>query len=109
MKTFTLGTSKSQVLEMIPEQAIHKIHLENKEIALVRSDEFFHTFQSDCPHRGTSLIEGTLTNQGEIICPLHKYRFDIKSGKVKVGSCGDLEIYQNELTEVGLKIWLPEA
>ncbi|TXE14282.1 Rieske (2Fe-2S) protein [Algoriphagus aquimarinus] len=107
MKTFTLGTSKSQVLEMIPERSIHKIHLDEKVIALVRLGEIFYAFQADCPHRGTSLIEGTLTNRGEIICPLHKYRFEIKSGKVKVGSCGDLEIYQNELTEVGLKIWLP--
>jgi len=56
MKTFTLGTSKSQVLEMIPAHAIHEAHLEERVIALVRIGENFHAFQAECPHRGTSLI-----------------------------------------------------
>jgi nitrite reductase/ring-hydroxylating ferredoxin subunit len=106
MKTFMLGTSKSQVLERIPAHAIHKVYLEERVIALVRIGEDFHAFQAECPHRGTSLIRGSLTNEREIICPLHEYRFDVKTGEVKVGSCGDLEIYDTELTEEGLKIIL---
>lgn len=92
---------------MIPEQAIHKIHLDENIIALVRLGECFHAFQTDCPHRGAALIKGWITNQGEIICPLHQYRFDIKTGALKVGSCGDLEVYSTELTDDGLKILLP--
>ncbi|SFB49024.1 Rieske (2Fe-2S) protein [Algoriphagus aquimarinus] len=106
MKTFTLGNSNSQVLEMIYEKAIHKINLDDKTIALVRSGELFHAFQANCPHRGTSLFEGSLTKEGEIICPLHEYRFDMKTGEVKIGSCGNLEIYRTELTENGLKIYI---
>ncbi|SFT73816.1 Rieske [2Fe-2S] domain-containing protein [Algoriphagus locisalis] len=104
MKTFFLGSSKSQVLEMIPEEAIHKIHLDEHTVALVRSGESFYAFQSDCPHRGASLFQGTLTETNEIVCLLHEYRFDLKTGKLKVGSCGDLETYPTELTENGLKI-----
>lgn len=106
MKKFTLGTSKNQVLKMIPANTIHKIHLEQRVIALVRIAENFHAFQAECPHRGTSLIQGSLTDKCEIICPLHKYRFDVKTGEVKVGSCGHLEIYDTELTEEGLKIFI---
>lgn len=104
MKTFFLGSSKNQVLEMIPEEAIHKIHLDEHTIALVRSGESFYAFQSDCPHRGASLFLGTLTESKEIVCPLHEYKFDLKTGELKAGSCGDLEIYPAELTEKGLKI-----
>ncbi|MEB2779489.1 Rieske 2Fe-2S domain-containing protein [Algoriphagus sp. C2-6-M1] len=107
MKTYTLGNSISQVLQMIPEHAIHKIHLDDKVIALVRIGGLFHAFQGYCPHRGASLFQGSLTSEEEIICPLHEYRFDMKTGEVKVGSCGDLEVYQIELTEEGLEIYFP--
>ncbi|WP_339875820.1 Rieske 2Fe-2S domain-containing protein [uncultured Algoriphagus sp.] len=107
MKTILLGSSKSQVLEIIPEKAIHIIHLGELEIALTRIGEFFKGFQANCPHRGASLNQGMLTAEGEIICPLHQYRFDLKTGEVKAGSCGNLEIYPTELTDEGLKIFLP--
>ncbi|UZD22002.1 Rieske 2Fe-2S domain-containing protein [Algoriphagus halophytocola] len=104
VKTFILGESKQQVLEMLSEKSIHKIHLDQKVIALVRSNETFLAFQSECPHRGASLFQGRLTETNEIVCPMHEYRFDLKTGKLKVGSCGDLETYPTELTENGLKI-----
>ncbi|WP_425637032.1 Rieske (2Fe-2S) protein [Algoriphagus yeomjeoni] len=106
MKTFLLGSTKRQVLEMIPECRIHKINLGDQVIALVRSQENFHAFQADCPHRGTSLLEGSLSSEHEVICPLHRYRFNLMTGEVKVGSCGNLEIYPTELTQEGLKVFI---
>ncbi|PZX59771.1 nitrite reductase/ring-hydroxylating ferredoxin subunit [Algoriphagus ratkowskyi] len=106
MGTFTLGKSRGQVLDMIPEWTINKIHVGEQVIALVRIDVNFHAFQTECPHRGTSLIHGSLTDDCEIICPLHYYRFDLKTVAGKVGSCGDLKIYDTELTDEGLKIFI---
>lgn len=106
MQTFTLGKSEEQVLEMIPEKLIHKIHLGEEEIAMVRMGKIFHAFQATCPHRGSSLIEGSLSADGEIICSLHNYRFDLATGEVKASSCSNLEIYSTELTDAGLKIFI---
>ena len=106
MKTFFLGTSKSQVLEMLSEQTIHKVYLGKFEIALTRKGESFKAFQAECPHRGAPLHQGLLTEKGEIICSLHQYSFDLNSGKVQFGSCGDLHIYPTELTDDGLKIFI---
>jgi len=94
---------------MIGSNAIHKIHLEEEVVALVKIGDDFHAFQADCPHRGALLMDGSLVGECEIICPLHEYRFDIKTGEVKVGSCGNLEVYFTELTDEGLKISLPKA
>tara|TARA_R110002020_G_scaffold426926_2_gene636290 strand:+ start:597 stop:941 length:345 start_codon:yes stop_codon:yes gene_type:complete len=104
MKIFLLGSSKSQVLEMISEKEIHKIHLDAHTVALVRAGESFYAFQADCPHRGASLFQGLLTESEEIVCPIHEYRFDYKTGELRAGSCGDLKIYPTELTEKGLKV-----
>lgn len=106
MKTYTLGTSESQVLEMVPDHSILQVHLDDNAVALVRMGEVFYAFQASCPHRGASLLEGSLSGEGEVVCPLHGYRFDIRTGAVKIGSCGNLEIYVTELTEKGLKIFI---
>lgn len=53
MGTFTLGKSRGQVLDMILEWTINKIHVGEQVIALVRIGVNFHAFQTECPHRGT--------------------------------------------------------
>jgi nitrite reductase/ring-hydroxylating ferredoxin subunit len=107
-KIYTLGNSKSQIEAMIPKLVIKKVKVGDRSIALVRMKDEFYAFSSTCPHRGASLIEGSINGIGEIICPLHQYRFDIKTGQVKSGSCGELEVFPCELSEVGLKITLPD-
>lgn len=107
MKKFTLGNSKEEVLKLVPERIIKKVILGETSIGIVRIGEVFHTFQAFCPHHGASLIQGNINSSGEIICPLHQYRFDLKTGQVKSGYCADLEIYPNELTENGLEITIP--
>lgn len=106
-KTYTLGNSKSQIEAMIPKSVIKKVKVGDRSIALVRLQNEFYAFSSSCPHRGASLIEGSINGIGEIICPLHQYRFELKTGQVKSGSCGDLEVFPCELLEDGLKITLP--
>lgn len=107
MKKFTLGNSKEGILKMISEKTIKNVLVGEKKIAVVRIGLDFYAFQSFCPHRGASLIEGNINALNEIICPLHEYRFDIKSGNVKAGSCPDLEIYPTTLTDQGLEIIIP--
>ena len=107
-KTFTLGTSKAQIQKMIPNSVIKKVKVGDRSIGLIQVNNLFYAFSSSCPHRGASLIEGSINGLGELICPLHHYRFDLKTGQVKSGSCGDLEVFPCELLEDGLKITLPD-
>jgi nitrite reductase/ring-hydroxylating ferredoxin subunit len=107
MRDFHLGNSISEVQEMLPEYRIKKVRLGTREIGIVRIGERVYGFSSFCPHRGASLIQGSINVQGEIICPLHQYRFGLKTGQATAGDCADLETYPCELSEKGLKITLP--
>ena len=107
MKKYTLGTSKESIMQMIPERSVKKIILGDKNITLVRVAAEFYAFQGYCPHRGAPLYQGYLNNTNEIICPLHQYRFDIRSGEVKSGACPDLETFPTQLTDQGLEISIP--
>ncbi len=106
-KTYTLGNSKSQIDALIPKSVIKKVKVGDRSIALIRLKDEFYAFSTSCPHRGASLLDGSINGIGEIICPLHHYRFDLKTGQVKSGSCADLEVFPCELGEDGLKITLP--
>lgn len=104
MKNFTLGENKEQVMTMIPDRNIKVVLLGSTRICISRVGENFYAFETHCPHRKAELKQGTVTSFGDIVCPLHEYRFDMKTGDVKSGSCGELKTYQVELTEDGLKI-----
>jgi nitrite reductase/ring-hydroxylating ferredoxin subunit len=107
MKNFELGNSIADVFEMLPEKRIKKVMLGDHEIGIVRIGEKVFGFNAFCPHLGASLISGSVNLSEEIICPLHQYRFDLKTGQCKSSDCSDLQTISCQLTEKGLKITIP--
>ncbi|GAB2617247.1 Rieske (2Fe-2S) protein [Belliella aquatica] len=106
MKTFTLGQNREQALAMIPDKSIKAVQLGKTQVCVSRVAENFFAFESNCPHKKAALKQGWVTGYAEVVCPLHEYRFDMKSGEVRAGSCGELKTYKAELTEEGLKIFI---
>ncbi len=104
MKEHYLGKSKEDALRLLPENKIIEFPIEKESIAVLRTADAIYAFEAFCPHRGASLLQASIHGSEELICPLHRYRFDLKTGQVLAGFCGDLTIYPTELTERGLKI-----
>ncbi|MBV9613427.1 MAG: Rieske 2Fe-2S domain-containing protein [Acidobacteriaceae bacterium] len=42
--------------------------------------------QAECPHKNGPLADG-LVGAGEVICPLHAWKFDLTTGAAVMGSC----------------------
>jgi nitrite reductase/ring-hydroxylating ferredoxin subunit len=108
MKEFQVGKSREEVYDLLPEKRIRKIVLGDTIMAILRLGENFFAFDAQCPHRGASLLQANINGLGEIICPLHQYRFDLKTGQVRSGYCPDLPVFRVRLTEDGLFITLPQ-
>jgi nitrite reductase/ring-hydroxylating ferredoxin subunit len=51
-----------------------------REILLVRRDGTLYALDTLCPHEGGRLSEGPLWEGGTVMCPLHLYRFDPRTG-----------------------------
>lgn len=107
MKEYQLGTNMQEVNQMVPDRRIKKVILGKKSIGILRIGDEFFAFDSQCPHRGADLLQANINGAGEIICPLHQYRFDLKSGQVRSGFCGELPVFQVKLSENGLFVCLP--
>ena len=46
-----------------------------------------YAVQAECPHRGGPLADGLLGG-ATLICPLHAWKFDLKTGEALFGDCG---------------------
>jgi ferredoxin-nitrite reductase len=50
-----------------------------EEVAVFKSNGQLYGIQNNCPHEGGQLSKGRIED-GEVVCPLHGYRFDLKTG-----------------------------
>jgi nitrite reductase/ring-hydroxylating ferredoxin subunit len=51
-----------------------------REVVLVRFEGRLHALDSLCPHEGGRIGEGPLWEGRYVMCPLHLYRFDPRTG-----------------------------
>jgi nitrite reductase/ring-hydroxylating ferredoxin subunit len=58
------------------------IHKE-EEICIVCDSSKYYAFDNLCPHASASLGLGKIKN-GEVVCPLHEYRFNYNTGKCNI-------------------------
>jgi len=62
-----------------------------------------------CPHAGGSLASGYLDAAGNIVCPLHRYKFDTKNGRNISGEGYHLKTYPVELRNDGVFIQIDKV
>lgn len=48
-------------------------------MAVFKNNGKLYGIQNICPHEGGQLCNGWIES-GEVVCPLHGYRFDLKTG-----------------------------
>jgi nitrite reductase (NADH) small subunit len=76
-----------------------------EEIAVFRQrDGRLFATQNRCPHRQGPLSEGVVGG-GQVICPLHAHRFDLKGGAGnEPGEC--LQVYQVKVVDAEIVLSL---
>jgi nitrite reductase/ring-hydroxylating ferredoxin subunit len=103
-KKYTLGSDRAAAIQLLPDGEIKAVQVGGSRICVVRISEEVYAFQHLCPHQSAPLVDGKINAFGQVICPLHHYRFDMKTGDVKSGSCPDLKTYPARLTDQGIEI-----
>lgn len=81
------------------------------EYYLVKVNNELKVFEKFCPHQKANLIDGECKKDGSIICPWHKYAFDLNSGRNLSTSGNTLKTFPTKLEDdmwyVGITIKLP--
>jgi 3-phenylpropionate/trans-cinnamate dioxygenase ferredoxin subunit len=104
MEWLKIFGSEQEARTRIREHKPQLLVARDKRICLVMHDNQFYAVQDSCSHKGESLSKGAVNSLGEIICPLHHYRFGLASGRPTDSACYDLVTYPVKLTDEGLFI-----
>ena len=81
--------------------------IENREVCVYRDQKQLFAFEPTCPHHGASLKEGKCI-EDIIECPLHKYRFSMKTGKNVSGEGYHLSTFPVKVWNEALYIGFPK-
>ena len=84
-----------------------EIDINGKTICLSLHNDTVHACTQKCPHAGGILSEGYLDAMGNIVCPLHRYKFSMQNGRNISGEGYYLKTFPVETREDGVYIALP--
>lgn len=84
------------------------IEINGKKISLGQHNNQVFAFAHKCPHAGGIMADGFIDSIGNVVCPLHRYKFSLDKGRNVTGEGYYLKTYKVEEREDGLYIGLEE-
>ncbi|MBP9097465.1 MAG: Rieske 2Fe-2S domain-containing protein [Ferruginibacter sp.] len=87
-------------------EGIATVELENKKLCIILFREALYACNSKCPHAGGNLAGGYIDTLGNIVCPLHRYKFNLQNGRNSSGEGYFLKTYPVEKRADGIFIKL---
>ncbi|WP_207426307.1 Rieske 2Fe-2S domain-containing protein [Pedobacter sp. SYSU D00535] len=88
------------------EDFIRVVKVEGRQLLLVCHAGSFTVTQSICPHAGAHLSGGWCKN-GKLVCPYHRYEYDLQTGRGAAGQGDYIEIYTTEQRSDGIYVRVP--
>jgi len=86
-----------------------EIQVRGKTICLARPGGKLSACAHKCPHAGGRMADGYLDPAGNIVCPLHRYRFSMETGRNVSGEGYYLKTYKVEERSDGIYIGMEEG
>lgn len=62
-----------------------EIKVGRKKLALIRWNAEWYCLDARCPHQGGPLCNGFVEKSGELVCPWHRFRFNLADGTSNSG------------------------
>lgn len=78
------------------------------ELALFNDAGEFLALDDACPHQGASLGTGTL-HEGRVICPLHSWVFDVRSGRCPRDTHEPVRTYPTRCRDGVVEVMIADA
>ncbi len=81
-----------------------EVTVNSKVVCILSVNNSLGACAQKCPHAGGILSKGYVDAVGNIVCPLHRYKFSIKNGRNTSGEGYFLKTYPVEVRENGVFI-----
>jgi nitrite reductase/ring-hydroxylating ferredoxin subunit len=80
------------------------IDIEGKRLCMTRTEEGYFALDDRCPHAGARFGMGGYCEDAYLVCPVHRYRYDVRTGKGKQGDF--VKTYRAETRKDGVYVAL---
>jgi nitrite reductase/ring-hydroxylating ferredoxin subunit len=94
-KWHKIAASRDELF-LIPAGRIFSTQVSNKNICITLFNEKLFAFASKCPHAGGYFEQGYVDAVGNVVCPVHRYKFNMSNGRNTSGEGYYLKTYPVE-------------
>lgn len=93
----------------IAENGIAVIEVNNKKICVAKFQNEWFGFAYTCPHASGLLSQGHIDMLGNVVCPVHRYRFSVLNGRNTSGEGYYLKHWPVKVEEDGIYVGMEEG
>ncbi len=108
MKWYKIASSLPSDKDLLEENKVARLRVAGKVLFLARHNGKYYAGDNKCPHAGAPLHTGWLDECGHIVCPYHRFTFDIETGQNTSGEGYYIDTYPVEIRENGVYVGIPE-
>ena len=83
--------------------------MDGKKICVAKFKENVFAFAYKCPHAGGLLADGYIDALGNVVCPLHRYKYDMKNGRNVSGEGYYLKNWPVEMRNDGIYVGMESS
>ncbi|MET0394445.1 MAG: Rieske 2Fe-2S domain-containing protein [Chitinophagaceae bacterium] len=80
------------------------VQANGKKLCLARYNDQLFAFAYKCPHAGGIMADGYIDALGNVVCPLHRYKFDLRNGRNTSGEGYYLKHWPVETRDDGVYV-----
>lgn len=88
------------------ENNLAEVQADEKRICIGKYKEELFAFTAKCPHASGFFADGFIDALGNVVCPLHRYKFCMKNGRNVSGEGYYLKHWPVEVREDGVFVGL---
>jgi 3-phenylpropionate/trans-cinnamate dioxygenase ferredoxin subunit len=90
------------------ENNIGVAEINGTKICLARFNDQIFAIAHKCPHAGGMLSDGYIDAKGNIVCPVHRYKYDLRNGRNTSGEGYYLKSWPVEVKEDGVYLGIED-
>lgn len=90
------------------EEGLATVEVNGKKVCIAFKNENIFACTAKCPHAGGNMSQGYVDALGNIVCPLHRYKFSLTNGRNTSGEGYFLKNYPIEQRETGVFVGIEE-
>jgi nitrite reductase/ring-hydroxylating ferredoxin subunit len=80
------------------------VEVNGKKMCIAKYNDTAFAFAFKCPHAGGIMADGYIDALGNVVCPLHRYKYDMKNGRNSSGEGYYLKNWPVEMREDGVYV-----